>query len=250
VTVPLVSIVTPMFNSSDFIEGAIKSVLAQSIDDWEMIVVDDKSSDDSVEKVKFYSAQDKRIKLIQLDTNSGPAIARNAALDLAQGEYVAFLDSDDLWESTFLEDMYKFSDGNGYDFTFASYKISDESLLNYKRDFVVPLKVTYEGLLKKTSISCLTAFIKRQLIGDSRMQNITHEDYVFWLRILKKTGYAYGFQKALAVYRKRSGSITSNRMKSALATWDIYRKIEHLSFLKSVYYFSNYAFNAVVKYYI
>ncbi len=243
-----VSIITPMYNSALYIDETIQSVLSQTLTDWEMIIVDNNSSDESCMIVESYASDDSRIKLIRNDRNGGAAEARNKGMDIALGDYIAFLDSDDFWYPTFLEDMYSFSSKNNYSFSYASYQIAINSLSNIKKEFTVPAMATYESMLKVCVISCLTAFIHRELIADKRMEGKINEDYFFWLSLLKKTPQAYGHQSALAIYRLRQNSASRNKLKVVYQKWLGFRTRERISFWKSVYYFSHYFWHGLKKY--
>lgn len=244
----LVSIVTPMYNSEKYISETIISVLKQSYKNWEMLIVDDKSKDNSVNIVKDFSKRDERIVLIELDKNSGAAVARNVALDNAKGRFIAFLDSDDLWEVEKLEKQIDFMKKSNIAFSFTSYKLIDENG-NYLNKIVkVPSNIDYKGLLRNTIIGCLTVLIDKKIIGDFRMPLIRRgQDFATWLSILKKGHLAYGLNEPLAKYRFVKESLSSNKIKAAKRTWNIYRDIENLSRLQSSYYFSNYAYNAIKK---
>lgn len=243
-----VSIITPMYNSALYIEETIQSVLSQTLSEWEMIIVDNHSSDESCRIVERYVQNDPRIKLIRNHCNSGAAEARNKGMDIAQGAYIAFLDSDDFWYPTFLEDMYSFSSENNYSFCYASYQISINTLSNIQKEFTVPAIATYESMLKVCVISCLTAFIRRELVADTRMEGKINEDYFFWLALLKKTSQAHGHKPALAIYRLRPNSASRNKLEVAYQKWVGFRTREQISFWRSVYYFSYYFWHGFKKY--
>ena len=151
----LVSIITPVFNSENFIEATLNSVKNQSYNNWEHILVDDCSSDHSAKLIEELAKKDSRIKFVKLTENSGPAVARNKAIDLAKGRYLAFLDADDIWFDFHLKNSLDFMKSNDYDFVYASYKRSDENLNFIYPDFEVPSKVTYSDILKKPVVHCI-----------------------------------------------------------------------------------------------
>jgi teichuronic acid biosynthesis glycosyltransferase TuaG len=245
---PLVSVITPSYNSSRFIKETIKSVQAQTYDNWEMIIVDDKSTDNTITIIEEIKQEDNRIKLIQLSTNSGAAIARNTAIKKAKGRFIAFLDSDDLWLPTKLEQQTKFMLSNDYAFTFTNYRIMKENGKKTEIVAKVTKDIDYNGLLKNTIIGCLTVMLDTTKIDNIEMVNIrTRQDFVLWLSILKRGFKAYGLNEELALYRKVEGSISSNKLKAAKRTWKVYREIEKINLFKSTWYFINYAYNASVK---
>ena len=243
-----VSVITPTFNAERFIGDTIESVLNQSYQDFELIIVDDCSTDRTEQIIKRYIEKDERIKFYKLSENSGAAVARNTALDKAIGRYIAFLDGDDLWHKEKLEKQLCFMRENKYGFSFTAYELMSEEGLKLNKTVNVPSKVTYTGLLKNTIIGCLTVVIDREIIGDFRMPLVrAGQDTATWLSILKKGHIAYGFDKVLSSYRQVNGSISSNKIKALKRTWNTYRKIEKLSFVRCSFYFSMYVFNAIKK---
>lgn len=244
----LVSIITPSYNSARFIKQTIESVIKQTHQNWEMIIIDDCSIDASVEIIQGYMQKDSRIRLIKLEKNSGPAIARNKGIKAAKGKYLTFIDSDDIWNQYFLEKSIKFINAKKCDFVFASYERVDENLNPILNPFIASKKVNYNDILKTCNISCLTAFINIKNIGKFYMENVGHEDYTLWLKILKKIDCAYGIQEPLAKYRILNNSLSRNKIQSALWQWQIYRKIEKLSLIQSLYYFVQYTYYGFKKY--
>ena len=241
------SIITPSHNSTQFISATIQSVLNQSISDWELIIVDDCSSDNSVEVVQSFVERDSRIKLIQLSENSGAAVARNRAIEAAQGRYIAFLDSDDLWLPGKLEKQLAFMQANNYPFTYAAYDKIDENGQVFGH-IGVPDRVCYSDLLKTCSIGCLTAIYDTEYFGKVTMPLIRkRQDLGLWLKLLKKTEYAYGLNETLAQYRVRTDSISANKANAAKFTWRLYREVEGLNLLKASYYFSHYAVRGLLR---
>lgn len=243
-----VSIITPVYNSEKFIKDTISSVLNQTYTNWEMILVDDCSVDNSEQIINEYVKKDSRFKYIKLEQNSGAAIARNRAIKEANGRFLAFLDSDDIWESEKLDLQIKFMLENNVGFTFTSYKIIDENGNPTEKIVNVPNTINYEELLKNTIIGCLTVVIDKDIVGDIQMPNLrARQDFVTWLSILKKGYTAYGINIPLAKYRVVSNSISSNKFKMIRRNWNVYRNIEELSFVRSAYVTSYYVFNAVKK---
>lgn len=243
-----VSVITATYNAERFIEEMIKSVLLQTYSDLELIIVDDCSKDNTKQIIEKYIRIDSRVKYYKLSKNSGAAVARNFAIEKATGRYLAFLDSDDLWDKNKLEKQLQFMIEQKIGFSFSGYRLINEqgSLLN--KEISVPKTIRYEDLLKNTIIGCLTVIIDRKIIGDIKMPLIrAGQDTATWLSILKKGYIAYGYQGCLASYRKVSGSISSNKLKALKRTWSIYREVERLDILRSTYYFINYSKNALIK---
>lgn len=244
----LVSIITPMYNSERYIVSTIESVLDQTYKNWEMIIVDDCSTDSSSEIAKSYSEKDERIKYIRTEKNAGVSNARNVALKMATGSFLAFLDSDDTWEKEKLEKQIDFMKKNEYVITFTAYELMDENSNKIHKEIMVPESVDYKTLLKGNVLGCLTVIIDRKKLGfEIKMSGERHEDYVLWLSILKKGVKAYGLNEVLAVYRKSSNSLSGNKFKAAKWTWNIYRNIEKIPLPKAIYYFINYAINGIKK---
>lgn len=245
----LVSIVTANYNCEKFIEDTIKSVQAQTYTDWEMIIVDDFSTDKSIEIINQYIKKDSRIKLIELECNSGAAVARNRAIEEANGRYIAFLDSDDLWLPEKLEKQLKFMLNNNYDFTYTNYDLIDEKSIHYGKTFIAKAESTYHDLLVTCSIGCLTVIYDTRKLGKVYMPLILkRQDYGLWLKILKQIEKAYSLNESLAIYRIRKNSISSNKLKAASYQWKIYRDFEKLNIIQSCYYFLCYTYNGMRKY--
>lgn len=244
----LVSIITPSFKSEKFIAQTIESVLAQSYPHWEMIIVDDVSPDHSNTIIEEYIRKDSRIKLIKLEKNSGPAVARNTAIQVAAGRYIAFLDADDLWMPEKLEKQLVFLDQNDLAFTYSSYHLIDEEGVDLGT-FITKESISYSGMLKTCSVGCLSAVYDTQKIGKIYMPNILkRQDYGLWLKILKEIHTAQGILEPLATYRILKNSVSSNKIKAAQYQWKIYREVENLNLIASTFYFIQYAFNGVLKY--
>jgi teichuronic acid biosynthesis glycosyltransferase TuaG len=244
----LVSIITPTYNAEKFIENTMKSVQAQTYENWEMIIVDDCSTDNTVEIIQNFIQSDDRIKLKVLENNSGASVARNTAIQLAKGKFVAFLDSDDLWLPTKVEKQIDFMLQNDLAFSFTSYRVITEEGEQTDRVIRVPQKMGYQDLLKNTIIGCLTVMLDIEKVGKVQMPLIrTRQDFALWLSILKRGFHAYGLQDELALYRQVQGSISSNKIKAAKQNWKVYREIEKLGTFKSIWYFTNYAWNAYMK---
>ncbi|SHF80716.1 Glycosyltransferase involved in cell wall bisynthesis [Modicisalibacter ilicicola DSM 19980] len=242
-----VSIVMPIFNSVDYVKDAIDSVIAQTFSEWQLIVVDDCSTDGSLELVKKLYRNEKRIVLLRLAVNSGPAIARNLGIREAAGRYIAFLDADDLWLPNKLEKQISFMRESGVPFSFSGYEKIDSDGVSIG-EIGVPQKVNYKTLLKTCVIGCLTVVYDSYMLGKVEMPVIDkRQDFGLWLRLLKETEYAYGISEPLAKYRVHDNSISYNKRRAAFYTWRLYRRVEKLPFLQACYYFSHYAVRGVLR---
>lgn len=244
---PAVSIITPAFNSGKYIREAIESVIAQSYSNWEMIVVDDCSKDDTCEIVERLTKIDARIRLVHQIGHMGPGRTRNAGLETARGRYLAFLDSDDLWLPNKLERQLEYMERSKVGFSFSEYRQMDESGIKYGRLIEVPNKVDYRSLLKGNVIGCLTVIIDSELIGPIRFPEFPREDFALWLEILKRGHVGYGLKEDLARYRIVGQSDSRNKWRAAMGNWRVYRKMEKLSLAHALYYFSCYAWNGFIK---
>ncbi|AYL98432.1 glycosyltransferase family 2 protein [Mucilaginibacter celer] len=245
----MISIITAAYNCAAYIADTIRSVQNQTVGDWEMIIIDDNSTDDTLSIIKAEAAADSRIKYLVNESNLGPAKTRNRGIELAAGKYLAFLDGDDLWLPGFIETSLNFMQAHNYPFVFASYKRVDEELNPLYTDFIVPEKVNYHSLLKTCPISCLTAVMDIERIGKFYMPDIQkRQDYGLWLSILKKIDYAYGIAEPLAVYRIRKNSVSRNKYKAMLYVWKVYRDVEKLNMVYSAWLMVNYVINGLRKY--
>ena len=231
----LVSIITPTYNCSKFIGATIESVLSQTYKNFEMIIVDDASTDDTESVVKSY--KDKRIKYIKLKTNSGPAVARNTAMEEAKGKYMAFLDSDDLWKKDKLEKQLKFMKENNYNFTCTAYEQINEAGEKLNKIIKTKKRADYNRILLDCPVGNSTVMYNVEKLGKFEVPNIRkRNDDCLWLQILKKEKYIYGMTEVLMEYRIRSNSISSNKFSLIKYHWQLYREIEHLSVFRSVFH--------------
>ena len=243
----LVSIITPLYNSEDFISETINSVLNQSYKNWELILIDDRSTDSSYEIVMAFSKADPRISVIQLDVNSGAAAARNIGIARCLGRYIAFIDSDDAWFPDKLSKQIAFMQDNNYHLTYTAYeRITEDG--QFINDVGVPATVDYTGLLKTNVMGCFTVIYDVEYFGKVLMPSILkRQDFGLWLQLLKTTKNAFGINEVLGRYRVRENSLSANKFNAAKYNWEIYRNIENLSFLKSLYYFSHYAIKGLLR---
>ncbi|WP_068268334.1 glycosyltransferase family 2 protein [Caviibacter abscessus] len=240
-----VSIITPVYNSEKYIRNTIESVLNQTYKNFELILINDKSSDKSLKICQSYD--DERIKIIDLEKNVGVCRARNIGIEKACGRYISFLDSDDIWSENKLMEQIEFMKKNSAEICCTEYERVNENL--EKIGYIhIKEKISYQDMLKNNYVGCLTVIYDTFSIGKMYFDEINkNEDYLLWLKIIKKTGYIYGLRKNLAKYRVITGSRSSNKFKVILARWEIYRKYEKLNILSSFYYIINYGIIAVVK---
>lgn len=242
---PTVSIVTPTYNSHQFIDETIDSVVNQTFPDWELILVDDGSSDSTVEIIKRWQDKDSRIRLLTNEQNLGPGPSRNRAVENSRGRYIAYLDSDDVWLPAKLETQLDHLKKHGATFSFTSYELVDEQSRLLGRQVTAPQALSYDDLLKNTVIGCLTVMIDSSKSPPLVMPSIpSRQPLVLWLKILKETGPAVGLDEILARYRVRAGSISSNKIQAAKQVWRVYREYERLPFPTALSYFVSYAFRA------
>lgn len=233
----LVSIVVPVYNAERYLERTIKSVMAQSVEDWELLLVDDCSTDGSRAILKRYESD--KIHCFYCEENKGPANARNIGLAHAKGRYLAFVDSDDLWEKDKLERQLAFMRRNGHAFTFTSYEFADEEA---KRNGCVahaPEQVTYQDILRSSTIAPSTAMLDRAQIQDELLRmplGVEREDAATWMQILKTGVCAYGLDEILTIYCRHKGAYSGNKFKAVVGKWQLYRKVEGFSAIKAFYY--------------
>jgi len=244
---PLVSIVMPVYNCEDYIETTVQSVISQTYGNWELLIVDDKSNDTTLEKIHSMANLDGRIKIQTNYQNSGAAKSRNSAIEQSNGRFIAFLDGDDVWHSNKLAEQVAFLLSSGHVFCFSSYDIVTEKG-DYLDSVNVPNRVSYENILDTCPIGCLTAIYDTEYFGKQYMGEMrTCEDYVLWLKLLKKTPWAYSVQKPLASYRIRPGSLSRNKLSVALSHWKVYRNIEKLTLGRSLRHFARYLVGGIIK---
>lgn len=244
----LVSVVTPCYNASSFIGESIRSVLSQTYSNWEMLIVDDCSTDNSAGIVREYASQDSRIKYFSTEKASGsPVRPRNIGVANAKGRYIAFLDSDDVWLPSKLERQLPLFEDPSVALAYSYYEKMTEKGERNNRVVYAPNEVTYNRLLLGNVIGCLTAVYDVAKLGKMYFPNHSHEDYILWLSILKQGGIARNTNTVEALYRVREKSISSDKKQAMSWQWDIYRNVEGFGVLRSAYYFLNYAYKAFRK---
>lgn len=247
-TRPLVSVIMPCYNMERFIAESMDSVRQQTFPHWELLIVDDHSTDHTVDQIKPYTEQDERIKLLVKDHHSGIADSRNQAIRMAQGRFLAFLDADDLWHPEKLEVQLDFMKRRSVGFSYSSYECVDENSIPKGKVVMAVNDLKYESYLRNTVIGCSTVMIDRTLVGEVTVPDFrTSEDTATWLTLLKKGFLAYAIQQVLVSYRIRKKSASSNKWKASSDLWRVYRDHEQLPFFKAVFYFCSYAFHALKK---
>lgn len=230
-----VSIIMPAYNNEDYIVQAIESVISQSYSDWELIIVDDCSTDSTYKLAKKMSKLDRRISVFKLESNSGsPSAPRNLAIEKSTGEYLAFLDSDDLWKKEKLDIQIKYMIDNSVMFSYSSFDI-----INSEGDYLYtyyPHKrsMNYDELLIDNIIGCLTAVVKKSIVK-SDFIDAGHEDFAFWLSILKNGEKAYlCSSKPLSLYRVVGESRSSNKINAIVSLFNLYYRIEGYNYISTV----------------
>lgn len=245
----LVSIITPTYNVEKYIAETIDSVLNQTYTNWELLITDDASTDDTFLILEDYQKKDSRIKVFKLNKNSGAAVARNNSIKQAKGSYHAFLDGDDIWYDYHLKSSISKLQQENIEFVFSSYNRSDEKLNLVHKPFIVPSEVTYNDILKTNSISCLTAVVDVESLGKELMPTIgKRHDMLLWLKYLEKCKIAYGSQDCHAIYRIRKKSLSRNKWNVIKYQWEMYRKYLKFNILKASYYMFAWMINGIRKY--
>ena len=245
----LISIIVPVYNCEKYIGQTIESVKNQTYQNFELLIVNDCSTDNSLEEIKnaTKNIQDKA-KIFNLPQNSGVATARNFALEHAQGEFIAYLDGDDLWEKEKLEKELKFIREKDIAFAYTNFKYLRQN--GFKKVRLFPTKFNYKKALKNTIILTSTVMFDMKKIDKSllKMPNIKRgQDAATWWNILKNGYMAYGLNEYLTVYRRRTDSLSFNKSSAMKRTWNLYRNMENLGFIKALYYWNCYAVNAAMR---
>lgn len=245
----LVSIITPTYNGEVFIKDTIESIISQTYCNWELIIVDDCSTDNTPDIVKGYTKKDPRIKYFRTPKPSGsPSVPRNIGIEKAEGSYIAFLDSDDIWLPDKLETELAFAQSNGYHIVYSYYEKIDEHGHRNNRVIKTRKDTRYGNLLKTNSIPCLTSLISREAVGSTRFKEISQEDFCFWLDILKKGFVAYNLCQVTALYRQAKNSRSANKFDMFKGYWNVIRKQQNISLFPAFYYMVMYTIYGVSKY--
>lgn len=251
-TKPLVSIVTPVYNSAKYLEATLQSVQGQEYENWEHILVDDQSKDASLKILEEWSRNDKRYRIYKNEVNSGSGVARNLAISKAKGKYIAFLDADDLWHPQKLKLHVQYMIENKALFSHTSYGYIDDKGQKIKDTFHVSQQpVSYTDLLKRTEISCLTAMYDAEELGKYFMsEHRRKQDYALWLSILRDGHKSYGLDEELAYYRQHKDSATSNKLSLVKKHFYFLRETQDFGLFSSLYYTFYWLVNGFIRYYL
>ena len=244
----LVSIIVPVYNAERFLKDTINTILNQTYKNWELILVDDCSTDKSVNIINKYSKKDKRINLVKNKVNSKAAVSRNNGIKKSSGRYLCFLDADDLWDKQKLEKQVNFMKNNDCEFSFTGYEFADKNGKPNRKKVFIPNRINYKQALKNTTIWTSTVMFDMEKLSkeDIYMPNVARgQDTATWWKVLKKIDYAYGLNEILSFYRRTEGSLSSNKITALKRTWNLYRNVEHLNIFSSSYNFFFYCLNAV-----
>ena len=245
---PLVSVIMPCFNMERYISDAIMSVRQQTYPCWELLIVDDASTDGTVDVIESHCQQDDRIRFTKKTDHSGIADSRNQCIKMAQGQYLAFLDADDVWMPKKLETQLGVMTEKKIGFSYSSYDCINENGEALHKVVKAAGDLDYEAYLKNTIIGCSTVMVDKSIVGEIIVPNYrTSEDTATWLDILKQGHIAHAIDESLVSYRIRRKSASSNKFKASFDLWQVYRHHEKLPFFKALRYFSFYAFNAIKK---
>ena len=245
---PLVSVIMPCYNMERFISETIASVQRQTYPCWELLIVDDASTDGKADLVKSHQNQDKRIRFHVKTQHSGIADTRNQCIQMAQGRYLAFLDADDVWHPEKLEKQLQFMAEKNVGFSYSSYDCVDEEGHLLQKTVAAAGNLDYKAYMHNTIIGCSTVMLNKTIIGEVIVPNFrTSEDTATWLNILKKGFLAYAIDEPLTSYRIRQHSASSNKLKASTDLWRVYRKQEKLPLFKALGCFASYAFHAIKK---
>ncbi len=244
----MVSVITPVYNAEKFIKETIESVINQTYKDWEMILVDDCSTDSSFEIISDYAKKYPNIKVFKNDKNSGPVDTRNFAIEKSSGRYLAMLDSDDLWKPEKLKKQISFMEEKNVYFSYSGYEIINENGKLLK-SYTPPLKATYKNSLLESFIGCLTVILDTEVLGKRFFKKtlMGAEDSILWLSILREGFEAYGLKDNLASYRVVASSRSRNKFIAAKERWYVLRHVENLNFFKAFRCFFHYAVTSFLK---
>lgn len=244
----LVSVIMPAYNCEKYIADAIESVLDQTYLNFELIVIDDDSKDRTFEIIKKYSNKDPRVKVFKNKKNSGVSATRNRGISLAEGQWIAFLDSDDMWEPSKLEKQLEVAEEISAEFLFTGSSYINEEGEPFKGIFEIPERVSYKELRNQNVISCSSVLIKKKFFDNIKMEkDEIHEDYAAWLRILKLGVTAYGINEPLLIYRISRNSKSGNKLKSVKMTYKVFRFVG-INPIGSAYFMMRHVLASVRKY--
>lgn len=247
----LVSVIVPVYNAEKFILETLDSVAAQTYPHWELLLVEDGSSDDTVGAIEEYVRQknEKRVRLIRQPANMGAARARNRGLQEAQGRYIAYLDADDLWAPRKLELQLGFMEAQGAAFSFTGYEFADEKARGMGKVVRVPRTLNYNQALSNTTIFTTTVMFDTEKISKEllEMPVMKSEDTALWWKVLRNGYTAWGLDENLAMYRRPGKTLSSNKLEAIRRIWKLYRDAEGLNVLRSAWHFCFWAVRAVKR---
>lgn len=246
---PRIDIAVPAYNASEYMAATIESIRAQTYPNWHAWIVDDCSTDDTLEVARRLTEGDERFSVHQTDANSGPGAGRNYVIARAPGPYIAFLDADDVWTSEKLERQIEFIRSNEAVLTFTSYQKIDASGTVISPVIHAPARIEHKKLLLSNFLACSTVVMDLRKTGRELMPPIRkRQDHAYWLHLTKKGIAARGLDEPLLYYRVHPGSVSSNKLTAARYSWYLYRRIEKMGLVRSVYYFANYAIRGLLKF--
>lgn len=247
---PLISVVMPVYNTERFVAQAIESVLNQTYQNLELILVNDCSTDKSLLILESYARKDKRVRIISNEKNIGVAHTRNLGIQAAKGAYIALLDSDDLWEETKIEKQLTQIINAQAKISYCSLAMVDEDGKKIK-EFSVPETTDYKEMLVRCFFTCSSVLIEATLLKSNLFKaEYYHEDYLLWVELLSQNAKAVGLTEVLAYYRQLTGSRSHSKLKAAINRWRIYRGALGFGFFKTISIFIQYAMNGIRKYYL
>ena len=247
----LISIIVPVYNVEKYIRETMDCVRAQTYTDWELLLVDDCGSDNTVEVIRAYLKEtgDERIRLISQDSNQGAARTRNRGLAEARGRYIAYLDADDLWVPEKLEKELAFLQAKDAAFVFTGYEFADREGRGTGKIVRVPETLNYKQALSNTTIFTSTVMFDTEKLPKDKLQMpvIKSEDTALWFQVLRGGCLAYGLDENLVKYRRVGKSLSSNKLEALRRIWNLYRKAEHLGVVRSAWHFCFWAVRAVKR---
>lgn len=245
-----VSIITPSYNSAKYIKQTIDSVRAQTYTDWEMLIVDDCSTDNTCEIVEAIAKEDNRVKLIRQEQNGGAAVARNRALENSTGRFIAYLDADDIWLPEKLSRQVEFMEQNDVAFSCCDYEKIEDDSTPLNKTVSMPKTITYDGLLGNTIIQTVGVIVDLDKVDRKLlvMPNVRRgQDTATWLQMLRNGVVFVGQNEVLAQYRRVPQSLSANKFNALKRTWYLYRGVEKLSLFKSIRCLIGWAYHASIK---
>lgn len=249
----LISVVIPVYNASKYITDTILSVKSQTYTNWELVLVDDGSTDQSLSIMRHMAEEmnreKERVRIFELGGNQKAARARNRGVLEAKGDYVAFLDADDLWDPEKLNKQIRMMQEKDCAFSFTGYEFADEDGIGVQKIVHVPEKINYKRAVRNTTIFTSTVMfdLRKLTKKDIEMPLVASEDTATWWKVLKKIPYAYGLDEDLTLYRRGGATLSSNKVEAVKRTWNLYRNVEHFGLIKSAWCFVCYLIHAIIR---